>query len=277
MSDECGLLNLASCIPQKIFEFIINLINAPIAPLLEFTKNLLTEPVSISTFSSIWAIVMYILSMFYGLLMLYSGFNFMISGYDAVKRAKAKDWFRNIFLMIVLIQASYFLYSIVIDLNSLLTSAVVNMTDEKFFLLTADNIVNIGLQFFFAIFYVLTLLITVLLLVLRYIIVAIGVIFVPFAIFFYFIPILNSYGRLIFNFLGISIFITFFDSLIFLACSRLIDIPLFANFKILVMISAFGMANILMFYLMFFSAIKSAFKTGENVAVVVGSVAKYFA
>ncbi|MFA7708227.1 MAG: hypothetical protein WCX73_04720 [Candidatus Pacearchaeota archaeon] len=277
MSDECGLLNLASCIPQKIYEFFINIINAPISPLLELTKTLLTEPVNVSVFASIWAIVMYIISLFYGLLMLYSGFNFMISGYDSVKRAKAKEWFQNIFLMIVLIQASYFIYSVVIDINSLLTSAIVNMIDEKFFLLNADNIINIGLQFFFAIFYVLTLLFTVLFLVLRYIIVAIGVIFVPFAIFFYFIPILNSYGKLIFNFLGIAIFITFFDSLIFLACSRLIEIQIFENFQILVMISAFGMANILMFYLMFFSAIKSAFKTGGQATGAVASVARYFA
>ena len=43
------------------------------------------------------------------------------------------------------------------------------------------------------------------------------------------------------------------------------------------MISAFSIANSLMFYLMFFSAIKSAFKTGESIAGTVASVAKYFA
>jgi len=275
MSD-CGLLNLASCLPEKIYDFTISLINAPISPLLEFTKNLLTEPVNLNAFASIWAIVMYILSLFYGLLMLYSGFNFMISGYDSVKRAKAKEWFRNIFLMIVLIQISYFLYSIVLDINSLLTSGIINMVNQDFFLLTADNIINIGLQFFFSLIYVLTLLLTVLLLVLRYIVVAIGVVFVPFGIFFYFIPPLQPYGKLIFNFLGVCIFITFFDAIIFLACSKLIDIQIFENFKILVMISAFSMANFMMFYLMFFSAIKSAFKTGGQVAGSVASIAKYF-
>lgn len=276
MAEECGLLNLASCIPQKIYEFIIGVINAPISPLLDLTKSLLTEPVKLSLFSSLWAIIIYVISLFYGILMLYSGFNFMFSGYDAVKRAKAKQWFMNIFIMIVLVQASFFIYEIVLDIESLLTAGVINLVDEQFFLITADNIINIGLQFFFGMIYVITLLITVIILTIRYIIVAVGVVFVPIGIFCYFIPPLNSYGKLIFNFLGVCIFSTFFDALIFLVCSQLIQIEFFESTKILVMISAFMVANILMFYLMFFSAIKSAFKTYESTAGTVVAVAKYF-
>lgn len=277
MTDECSLLNLATCIPQKIYDFILNVINAPIQPLLTFTKSLLTEPVNISIFSSIWAIILYILSLAYGLLLLYSGFNFMLSGHDMVKRENAKGWFRNILIMIILIQASYFIYATVIDLNSLLTTGVINMIDLNFFRLTADNIVNIGLQFFFGIFYVITLIVTVLILSLRYILVAVGVIFIPVGIFLYFIPPLKEYGKLIFNFIGVCIFVTFFDALILLAGAKLVEIPLFANFKIVVMISVFTMANCLMFYLMFFSALKSAFKSGEKIAGTFASVAKYFA
>lgn len=277
MSDECGLLNLATCIPQKFFEFIMGIFNAPIQPLLNFTKSLLTEPVNLSLFGQIWAIIMYILSLFYGLLLLYAGFNFMISGHDIIKREKAKEWLRNILIMIVLIQMSYFIYSVFIDISSLLTTAIVNMVNAKFFLLTADNIVNLGLELLFGILYVLTLLFTVILLTLRYVTVAIGVVFIPFGIFLYFIPPLNSYGRLIINFLGISIFVTFFDSLILLIGSKIVEIALFENFKVLVMITCFSIVNWLMFYLLFFSAIKSAFKSGEKVAVTVGSVAKYFA
>jgi hypothetical protein len=275
--EECGLLNLASCLPQKMYEFILKVLNSPIQPLLNFLKSLLTEPVKLSLLSPLWAIILYIISLFYGILMLYSGFNFMISGYDVVKRVKAKEWFLNIFLMIILVQASYFIYELVIDMGSLLTAGVVNLIDPHFFMITADNIINMGLQLLFAFTYVLSLFLTIVILVLRYIIVAAGVVFVPIGIFLYFIPPLKSYGKLILNFLGICVFLTFFDSLIFLVCSRLVDIPLFANFKILIMISALFFANILMFYLMFFSAIKSAFKTVETTAATVASVAKYFA
>ena len=273
---ECGLLNLASCIPEKIYDFVIVIINSPISPLLGLVKSLLTEPVNPSLFAPLWAIVLYILSLFYGILMLYSGFNFIFSGYDAIKRAKAKNWFMNIFIMIVLIQASFFIYEIILDFESLLTAGIINLVDESFFMITADNLINIGLQFFFSVFYVLTLFSVVLFLTLRYIIVAVGVVFIPIGIFCYFISPLNGYGKLIFNFLGVCIFITFFDSLIILVCSQIVQIPVFENFKILVMISAFGMTNFLMFYLMFFSAIKSAMKTAENNSGVVFAVAKYF-
>jgi hypothetical protein len=276
MADECGLLNLATCIPQKLFEFIINILNAPIQPLLDLTKNLLTEPVNLSVLGSIWAIVMYILSMFYGLLLLYAGFNFMISGYDVVKREKAKTWFRNILIMIVLVQMSYFIYSTFIDINSLITSGIVNMIDAKFFLITVDNLTNIGLELFFGIFYVITLLFSVLLLTLRYVLVALGVVLIPIGIFLYFIPPLNGYGKLIINFLGVSIFITFFDSLILLAGAQLIQIPVFENFKILVMITCFSIVNFIMFYFVIFSLIKSAVKTGESFVGNIASVAKYF-
>ena len=60
-----------------------------------------------------------------------------------------------------------------------------DLIDTKFFLLTADNIVNIGLQLFFGFFYVLSLSASVLLLTLRYVVVAIGIIFVPIGIFLY--------------------------------------------------------------------------------------------
>ena len=274
---DCGITNLGSCIPQMFFNFIINMLNAPLQPLLTLVNNLLTNPINLNLFSSIWAIVVYVISMFYGLLMLYSGFNFMISGYDAVKRAKAKEWFRNIFIMIVLVQASFFIYQLFVDLGGLLTTGVLSLVNNSFFLLTADNITNIGLQFIFVGIYVLILLCTVIILTLRYLIIALGVVFVPIGIFCYFIPSLNSYGKLIINFLGICIFMAFIDALIFLVCSQLLNIPLFQNFKILVMISAFLFADILMLYLMFFSAIKSSLDLAGRTSVIVTSVAKYFA
>ena len=277
--EECGLLNLGSCIPQKIYDFFINLINAPIKPLLNFIKSLLTEPVELGLFVSLWAIMLYIISLFYGILMLYSGFNFMISGYDSIKRAHAKEWFKNIFVMIVLVQASYFLYALTVDVSSLLTSGVVNLIDPNFFLLTADNIVNIGLEFLFGILYALILLISVLFLTLRYVIVAVGVVIAPVGIFLYFVPPTRSYGKLILNFLAVAIFITFLDSIIFLVCSKLVEITLFASFKILIMITAFAVVDFLMFYLMLFSALKSAFNTGEGLVEkgkTVVAVAKYF-
>ncbi len=275
--EECGLLNLASCIPEKLYGFFISVLNAPITPLLDFIKNLLTEPVNIEVLIPLWAIILYVLSIFYGLLLLYAGMNFMLSGHNEIKRAKSKEWFQNIVLMILFTQMSFFLYSMILDVSSLLTAGMMNLVAPDFFLLTADNIINIGLQFFFALFYVLTLLLTMLILIIRYLTVAIGVVFFPIGIFLYFIPPVQDYGKLILNYLGICIFIGFFDSIIFLVASQLIQLPIFENMKIMVMIGTFSMTNFLMLYLLFFSIIKSALKTTSSVANPIISVAKYFA
>lgn len=275
-AEECGLLNLASCIPQKMYDFFISLINAPISPLLGLVKSLLTDSIQVSTFSSLWAVMVYIISLFYGFLLLYSGFTFILSGYDAPKRENAKEWLRNIVVMIVLVQASYFIYSLVLDMNSLMTSGVMNLITEEFFKLTADNIVNIGLEFFFALGYVVILLITALILTIRYLIVVAGVAILPFGIFLFFIPPLKSYGQFILNFLGSCIFITFFDAIIFLFSSQLLTIPLFENVKILVMISAFGIANLLMLYVLFFSAFKAALNFTDKATGMIILATKYF-
>ena len=274
---ECGLLNLASCIPEKIYDFLISVINAPMQPLLELTKGLITEPIDLQTLAPIWAIILYVLSIFYGLLLLYAGMNFMLSGHDEIRRAKSKEWFQNLFLMIVFTQASFILYSLVLDFSSLLTAGMINLVDPDFFLLTADNIINIGLQFFFGFMYANTLILTVLILAIRYLAIAMGVVFFPIGIFLYFIPPVQDYGKLILNYLGVCIFMGFFDAIIFLVSSQLVQIPIFENVKVLVMISAFSMANLLMLYLMFFSIIKSAFKMTTSVSKPIIAVAKYFA
>ena len=76
--------------------------------------------------------------------------------------------------------------------------------------------------------------------------------------FFYFIEPLNNYGRLIINFLLATISLTFFYSLVFLASSKFLDLPAFANYKILVMIGAFSFVNSMTLVAIIFILIKSA-------------------
>jgi len=274
--EECGLTNLASCIPEKIYDFILTLINAPLEPLLNLIKLLLESSPSIELFHGVWAIILYCLSLFYGLLFLYSGYQFLFSGHNVIKREMAKEWLKNTVIMITLIQASFYLYSLIVDLGSIMTSAVLSMVDEKFFLLTADNILNIGLEFLLVGTYAIILFVTMLLLAMRYLIVAFGVLFAPIGIFCYFIPPLKSYGKLILNILGMSIFITFIDAVIILACSQLITIPLFESFKIIVMINCFILVNLLFLMLTKHIISKSSFSDGaENMAQAVKYIAMF--
>lgn len=273
-AEECGLTNLASCIPEKIYDFIINLLNSPLEPLLSLLRSLLENPPSTELFYGVWAIIVYCISMFYGLLFIYAGFQFLISGHNVIRREIAKEWLKNTVIMIVLIQASFYLYGLIVQLGSILTTSILSMVSEEFFKLTADNIVNIGLEFLFVACYVLTLLFTIILLVMRYLVVAFGVLFAPIGVFCYFIPPLKSYGKLILHLLGMFIFITVLDAVIILACSMMINIPLFENFKILIMISCLGIVNILFLILTKHIISKTSLSdSGEKLA----QAAKYIA
>ncbi|MBI5392730.1 hypothetical protein HZA96_02570 [Candidatus Woesearchaeota archaeon] len=272
--EECGLTNLASCIPEKMYNYILMIINAPLLPMLISVQKLLTADVSIAIFQHVWSVIRYILSFFYVFFFLYAGFIFLTSNANPIKRSYAKDMLTNTFIMIVLIQGSYYIYDLILSLSSVMNSTILSMIDPKFFLLTADNLVNIGLEFIMSFVYALTLFFTMLMLVLRYLVVSFGVVLFPLGIFFYFIPPLKGYGKFILNLLGIFIFITFIDLLIILACSKLIEVPLFENIKILVMITCFAIVNYTLWL-----AIKFAMKKSSNVSIKddIQQAAKYIA
>ena len=261
---ECGLTNLATCLPEKFFEFIISLLNTAIQPLLKLVQTLLTEPANVNTFQPLWAVIVYVISMFYGLFFLFAGFNLMISGYDSAKREKAKYWLRNVVLMIIFVQASFLIYSLILELSSLMTAGVINIIDPKFFLMTLDSGLNFGLQLSLLIPYIITLIITIILLGLRYLFAVVGVVFFPLAMFFYFIPPLQSYGKLITNLLLVVIFVPFFDAVMLFWASALLKIPVFTNFKIVLTIVAFTAVNLLMILLIIFAIIKAAFSVLDS-------------
>lgn len=276
VSADCGITNLASCISESLFSYLLSMLNAPVQPLLDMVYSLLTQPVNIDIFSPIWSIIVYILSLFYGILLMYVGFKFIISGYSFEKREKAKSDLTNIIIMIVLVQASFYLYSLLNQIISSVTTVILNMVQQNFFLLTIDNVTNIGLELTLLIPYLTSIVITLILLTLRYVIVSSGVILFAVGIFCYFFEPLKHYGKLIINFLIATMAITFFYSIIFLASSMLLDIPVFQNFKILVMIGAFSFVNLVTLAIALFVIVKSASRVADpimKVVSVVGAIA----
>ena len=256
---KCSISNLGACLTENFFQYLLSIIlTGPLLPLLLFIQKLFTATISISLFQGIWKMVIYILSFFYLFFFLYSGYVFLIKSSDPIKRAHAKEMLQNTFLMMVLISASFYIYKLILDLSSILNKTIINLVKPTFFLLTADNYVNIGLQFLLSSVYGITLLFTVIMLTIRYVVVSFGVVLLPIAIFLYFIPPLKGYGQFMLNMLGIFIFVAFIDLLIILGCSKLVEISLFANFKIIVMITCFMIINYTLWLAIKFALKKSA-------------------
>ncbi|HLC73886.1 MAG TPA: hypothetical protein VJH20_04600 [Candidatus Nanoarchaeia archaeon] len=272
----CSLRDLATCLPQKFFEFILSILNEPLKYLLKITKDLLTESVNIQVFGGLWSVIIYIISLFFGIFLIIAGFNFIISGYNAAKREKAKSWLANIILMIIFVQASYFIYKVLIDINNNLTKGIFSLINPTFFSLTFNNFGDIGLQLILIIPYLIILVITALLLGLRYLLVSIGVVLFPIALFLYFIPPLKDYGKMLLSLLLIIIFVTFFDVIILLGASILTNTQSLSNIRIILVISAFLTINLFMLFLIIFSFLKAAFSVmNSDVGKSVTKAVKY--
>ena len=227
------------------------------------------EPVNIDIFASTWSIIIYILSLFYGILLLITGFRFLVSGYSPEQREKAKKGLANILIMMVLVQTSFILYSLALEVTASMTAVVYNSIPSNFFLATSDNFSNIGLELVMIIPYIFILVTTLIFLALRYIFVGVGVVFCAIGIFFYFIEPLEAYGKLILNYLGVLISLPFFYSIILLASSKFLEVGVFSNLKILVMIGGFSLVNLFTLLLVLFVIFKAANAVASPVKQVV--------
>ena len=97
----CSITDPAGCIVETLFGFIMDLINMSLQPFLDIIYKLLSEPVNISVFSEVWGIIVYMLSLFYGILLIWIGIKFIISGENPVEREKAKTSLKNTIIMIL--------------------------------------------------------------------------------------------------------------------------------------------------------------------------------
>lgn len=157
--------------------------------------------------------------------------------------------------MILFVQTSYLIYSLIAELASRLTSGVLGMIDQRFFLLTFDNAINIGLEIVLGIFYLIILFITMLVFAIIYVFSSIGIVFFPFGLFFYFIPPLRDIGRFIINNILLVLFLPFFSSLILLGVAELQKG--LASIKIILMIAGFALIDVLLILLAVFALFKA--------------------
>ncbi len=265
-----------AALPRLLLDLFLDIVNAPIKPLLSFIKTLLEEPVNIAIFKSIWSIVAYIFSFFFLLILIFCGFSFMLSGHDVEKRERAKEWLRNTLILIVLLPASYWIYDLILQFSAGLTNFIINIISPDFFLITGNDLGDIFLSLAFSIPYLVVLLLTSVVLIIRYALIGAGVMLFPIGLFFYFISPLRSYGSFIINFLIANIFIGFVNALFLLAFSKLVELPVFSTLKILVIISAFLIIDLVTIFAMVFALIKAAFSIGKNVVNPIVKVGKYF-
>ena len=142
--------------------------------------------------------------------------------------------------------------------------------------MTPGSFSNLGLELALIAPYIAILILTLIFLALRYICVGMGVVLFAIGIFLYFIEPLHPYGKLVLNYLGVLIFLPFFYSIILLASSKFLEVGVFAEMKILVMIGGFVLVNcftILLTVFVIFKAASAVSRPVKQITTIISKVA----
>jgi hypothetical protein len=269
-------------IPELFFEFILTLLNQALEPFQEIIKDMLIHNPNIEDNFYTWKTITYMLSFFYILILSYAGLLFIVSGTDTVKRNIAKEWIKNVVIMLILVQGSYYIYSLILELNTYLNAAIINKIPDSFYSIQSLSYLDFGAQIILSIIYILILIITAVFLSMRIILIFLGVVLFPIGIFLYFIPPLRAYGKFIIHLLIVFIFSTFFAVLILLTVSNLLSSGNYQGLmKSLILICSYIIINMLFLYLgkfvMSYSAMSTPSKSKSEVIKFYKTITKVVA
>ena len=122
---------------------------------------------------------------------------------------------------------------------------------------TISSFGDVGLQIVFGICYIGILVVTILLLLLRYILLTIGVVLFPLGIYFRYIPLFESFGKFILDILIYNIVFSFIFGIIILAVSKMTEVSPFNNFKMFCIMGALTTIDVFIIIITIMTIIKS--------------------
>ena len=232
--------------------------------LLDLAEELLSANPDPELMFGWWQAITIIISSFYLLIFLIIGLMFLINGHSVVKREQAKEWLKNAVIMIIGVSVSFYLYKLILELSTDITKFMWITGFEQFF----ENTLFASTGIFMLIAFSGTIGFALITLFLRYLFLLIGAVLFPIGIFLYLTPKFESWGKIIFNFLGMMLAIQFIDMIVLIGTQQAI-IQLAGNtgagFVLPLGFLVIGIVNIAM---MIYAIIKSALSIATNAPVI---------
>ena len=154
---------------------------------------------------------------------------------------------------------------------------MLNLLSDRFFL-PVELSRSFGSNLLYTSLYVAALCVTVIFLLIRFFLVAIGMILFPIGIFLYFIQPLREYGKSIIYFFSTLIFVPFFLTIVFLVGDKLISSTVLGDFKPLVLIAMLVIVNLTMLYVTIGALLKAFMSSTSLIRQTASTVrtVKYF-
>jgi hypothetical protein len=205
-----GIFNLlTSSVKSSLQEF-----NASLLTLAAFLISVNPDPMLMFP---LWQAIITVISCFYLLVFLVVGFKFLVGGHNIQKREEAKESLKNAIIMIIAVQLSFYFYQLFLGLATAITQFLWVTGFEQFFMTTTYAGAGIFMLTSLS-FAVISALIT---LFARYLFLLMGVVLFPIGIFLYLIPSFKSWGKIIFNFIGIVLAMQFIDIILLVATGQI--------------------------------------------------------
>lgn len=212
-----GLWDSITTLPQDTAQAFVNVLEGMIVsfiePMLEIVKVLFTVNIDPLVFTDYWLLIVSVISAFYIILFLLVGFKFLFGSYDAKQRAEAKEWAKKAVLLVLTVNASLVMYSLLLNLSSSVATTLWSTEFESLFII--ENIATldlIWLSLFSA-----TLFLAVVTIIVRHMFLILGVMLFPIGLFLNFIEPLKVYGSAILNLIGGAAFMNVLDVLVLIA------------------------------------------------------------
>ena len=218
------LLNLLTNLPGQIvdsfFTYVVSGLATASTYLTDATFKFIFASPDPNWFCAPYNGVMAILNSLYALVLMGLAIYFILRSNDVEGRLYARKWLENMFVMIIVLSFSFQLFVMLMDLNTYLANSLANQTMISLFKTTSNPLpvilaliilmTQVGLQ-----------LLTFTTLLLRYILMLFLLLLFPVAIFLYFIPPTQSWGRVFLKIILVFIFIPTADALVLLGVSAM--------------------------------------------------------
>lgn len=267
-----AIANLPGKIVDSFFTYTVSGLAASSQQLVDASFKFMFSNPDPAWFCTPYNGVMAIVESLYSLSLMGLALYFILRSNDAEGRASAKSWLQNMLLMIVLLAFSFQIFKVMLDFSAYLAASAASESMRSMF--------STPLSFSSSIFALVILLpaiagmfLTFLTLLLRYLLIPFLLFLFPIAIFLYFTPLTQRWGRAFLGVIASVVFMTVFDALILLGLSSLFNShdPNLADslaraFAVLFGFAAIGLVNLLMFVL----AILSIILQNNTVRSIVG-------
>ena len=216
--------NLPACITESFFSSLTSGFIYASEQFLSSSFNFILSVPDLHWFCGPYNAVMSVLESLYIVVLLALGLYYIARSADVAGRNNAKRWLKNVFFMVVALSLSFYAFQMLIDLNQYVASEFMSKANLDFF--------SVGASFSSVVFLLIlsasfagVFLITFVTLLIRYIMIPFLLLAFPIALFLYFIPPTQSWGKVMLQAIGIIVFMTSCDALILLGLSALFHSP----------------------------------------------------